>query len=134
MFLGSPLWRASKNQADHNIALVDEPIFPHLDPNSPYRDWATTICFYAALHYFMAYCQQNPAMPKRFKDHKTRNRFIKTNTDLKIQSIRQDYITLFKASEDARYKPLYFNRQLPNDVEQYYKLAVEEIPRKLGIK
>jgi len=120
-------------QATHNKKLADEPLFPPTDPNSPYRDWVITISFYAALHYFTSYCNKTPGLPKKFKSHKKRNDWIKKTTDVKIRSMRSDYLALHKVCEDARYTPLYYNSISPTDLRKYYKWAFHDIPTKLGI-
>jgi len=122
-----------KTQGIHNKNLVDTPQLPPTDPTSPYRDWSTTICFYAALHFIHCYLNQNSTYRTKFKNHKDRNEYIRTHTDKKLQSIRKDYKTLYKAARKARYKPLYYNKLTVSDINDYYKLAFKDIPNKLGI-
>lgn len=122
-----------KTQSIHNKSVIDTNIFPPTDPNSPNRDWSTTICFYSALHFVDCYLNKNQGYRTTFSDHGDRNRYIITHQDPKLQSISGDYITLYKAAKKSRYKPLFYNSQTLNDIKDYYRLAFIEIPNKLGV-
>lgn len=121
-----------KTQATHNRNLADEPLFPPTDPISPYRDWVITISFYAALHFFLSYCKA-AGITDVPENHKERNKWIKKTTDIKIKSMRTDYLALYKICRKARYNPLHYNKITVDDVQEYYNLAFIDIPSKLGL-
>jgi hypothetical protein len=121
-----------RDQAIHNRLLVDTDTFPPTDPESSFRDWSTTISFYAALHYIQSYFERQ-SLRTTFRDHGDRNNYIKTNNDPLIQAISVDYITLYNASIKTRYNPLFFNSLTIEDVKKYYDLAFLNIPTQLGL-
>ena len=122
-----------RNQSIHNKVVIDTNVFPPQDPNSPNRDWSTTICFYSALHYIHCYLNRNQGYRTKFRDHGDRNDYIIKHQDPKLQAISGDYVTLYKAARKSRYNPLFYNLQTLGDIKEYYKLAYIDIPTKLGI-
>jgi hypothetical protein len=124
-------------QAEHNEDLLRENCFP--DPcssaNLRYGDWIITIAFYAALHYIEAYLHTS-GFRATFLDHRERNDYLKNFVsvrDAKVARILQKYIGLYKLSRLVRYTPCqYYYTRVP-DACNYFKFALEDLPKILNI-
>jgi len=73
----------------------------HLQNNSSFLDWATTVIFYSALHYIDALLNH---IGKEANDHIHRRKFI--TIEPKLRAIEIDYKWLYDRSRDARYGKL----------------------------
>ena len=102
-----PTFAEHRRQVNHN-----ESIFPKmLEPRTNACDWAITVMFYTALHFFDAYLDEKLGFHPQ--NHKERNKQFQ----LLLPGPWDHYLRLLNASKNARYKVSY----LGPDASEYFK-------------
>jgi len=124
-------------QAEHNSDLLHESCFPDpcVHPNPEYKDWTATIAFYIALHYVQAYLHRK-GFKTIFKNHFERNDYLKNDAsvkDARIARVLVNYLSLYKLSRNARYTACSFHYMRTRDLCHYFKFALNDLPKMLGL-
>lgn len=124
-------------QAKHNSNLLDENCFPEPCSGKPsqYKDWTATIAFYVALHYVQAYLHANN-WRTAFVSHRDRNDYLKNFVyirDRKIRKILSKYLSLYKLSRLARYRPCHYHYIKLQDLCSHYRFALYDLPKILNL-